>query len=74
MTDFPFCSSVHGGEVVPLCGDFWWSGGEVGAGAALGELHPSDQSFSSCTISWCIFCRAICSGVLSILSAMFRLA
>lgn len=74
-TELPFCKcSIHGGEVVPFSGDLW-SGGEVGAGAAFGELpQPNDQSVNSCTMSWCIFCLAIVSGVLSILSAILRLA
>lgn len=42
---------VARGDAKLTMGDFCPSGGEVGAGTALGELHPSDQSVSNSTMS-----------------------
>ena len=42
---------VARGDAMLTMGDFCPSGGEVGAGTALGELQPSDQSVSNSTMS-----------------------
>ena len=42
---------MAGGDAMLVSGDFCPSGGDVGAGTALGELQPSDQSVSNSTMS-----------------------
>ena len=65
---------VAGGDAMLASGDFCPSGGDVGAGTALGELQPSDQSVSNSTMSWWCLSLAISSGVMSMLSASLRFA
>ena len=75
----PFGISTADGDVARrdamlTMGDFCPSWSEVGAGTALGELQPSDQSVSNSTMSWWCLCLAISSGVMSKKSATFLLA